>query len=97
MKKLSAAYVKLNPKSTIEVLQSDSTEGIHGVIRGTVDIGMVSRNLTDSEKSSGIRATVIAIDGIAVIVNKANPVRKLSDDTVRKIYIGDITAWSIIK
>ena len=67
MEKLAEAYKALNPDVAIEVNQSDSTTGVNMATEGTCDIGMVSRELKDSE--SGVKATVIAQDGIAVIVN----------------------------
>ena len=70
MEKLSEAYRALNSGVTIEVQQSDSTTGMTSAIDGTCDIGMASRDLKDSELSAGLKNTVIALDGIAVIVNK---------------------------
>jgi phosphate transport system substrate-binding protein len=66
-------------------------------IEGICDIGMASRELKDSEKEKGLHATVIAIDGIAVIVNPENSVSGLTTEQVRKIYTGEITKWSEIK
>ena len=64
---------------------------------GTCDIGMASRDLKDEEKSSGLTATVIATDGIAVIVNKENPTDGLTSDQVKSIYVGDTTDWADVK
>lgn len=72
MEKLIEAYKKVNANVTIELQQSDSTTGMTQAGDGTVDIGMASRELKDSEKSKGLKGTKIAIDGIAVIVNKDN-------------------------
>jgi len=94
MEKLAEAYRLKNPGVTVEVSQSDSTTGINSAIQGVCDIGMASRNPKDSELSQGIRNTVIAVDGIAVIVNRANPVSDIPKDAVRKIYTGDVTEWS---
>ena len=66
-------------------------------IDGTCDIGMASRELKDSETEAGLTATSIALDGIAVIVNQNNPVEDLSSDTVKGIYVGDITEWSAVQ
>ena len=97
MEKLSEAYEELNPDVTIEVQQSDSTTGMTSAIEGVCDIGMASRELKDSELEQGLIPTVIAIDGIAVIVNRELPVDELSSETVRDIYTGDITDWSNVR
>ena len=97
MKKLAGSYMELNPSTDIEVFQSDSTVGIKKAAAGDVDIGTASRKLTSEEKNNGIYHSVIAMDGIAIIVNKANPVRSLSSDSIRRIYTGNITEWSEIK
>ncbi len=96
MEKLKEAYVKLNPNAAIEILQNDSSTGISSAADGTCDIGMASRELKDSEKEKGISSTVIATDGIAVIVNKENTVSNLTAEQVMKIYIGEITEWDEI-
>lgn len=93
MEKLKEAYAALNPNVEIEVQQSDSSSGVTNTIDGTCDIGMASRELKDSETSEGVKATVIAKDGIAVIVNNANPIEDLTSDQVKKIYLGEITKW----
>ena len=72
MEKLKEAYMALNPDVTVEVQQSDSTTGMTSAIDGAYDIGMASRELKDSELEAGLTPTVIAQDGIAVIVNKEN-------------------------
>jgi phosphate transport system substrate-binding protein len=97
MEKLKEAYQAINPNATIEIQQSDSTTGMTSAIEGICDIGMASRELKDSEKEKGLHATVIAIDGIAVIVNPENSVSGLTTEQVRKIYTGEITKWSEIK
>ena len=76
----------------VEVNQSDSSTGVSSAIDGTCDIGMASRELKDDEASE-LEATVIATDGIAVIVNKANTADELSADQVKSIYVGDVTTW----
>ena len=91
MEKLSEAYKALNPDVTIEVNQSDSTTGVNMAAEGTCDIGMVSRELKDSE--SGVKATVIAQDGIAVIVNPDASIDELTSDQVKGIYTGELTTW----
>ncbi len=94
MEKLSEAYKALNSGVTIEVQQSDSTTGMTSAIDGTCDIGMASRDLKDSELSAGLKNTVIALDGIAVIVNKDSSITDLTSEQVKDIYTGVITDWS---
>lgn len=94
MEKLSEAYAALNPSVNLEVLQSDSTTGVNSTIEEICDIGMASRELKSAEIESGAVPTVIALDGIAVIVNKENPVSDVTKDAVRSIYVGEITKWS---
>lgn len=94
MEKLKEAYQKVNPNATVTVQQSDSTQGISDVAEGLCDIGMASRALKDSELSKGLTPAVIAMDGIAVIVNKENAVEDIRAEVVQKIYTGEITAWS---
>jgi len=94
MEKLREAYLAINTNATIEINQSDSTTGVNSVINDICDIGMASRELKGSELSSGITPTVIALDGIAVIVNNKNTVDNLTVEQVRKIYMGDVTKWS---
>ena len=93
MEKLKEAYTAVNPNATIEVQQSDSTTGMTSTIDGTYDIGMASRELKDSEKEAGLTPTVIAMDGIAVVVNNDNPTDELSSDQVKSIFTGDVLTW----
>ena len=97
MEKLKEAYVAINPDVQIEVQQSDSTTGMTSAAEGVCDIGMASRELKDSELSAGLTPTVIATDGIAVIVNKDSSVDSLTSDQVKGIYTGTITKWSEVK
>lgn len=97
MEKLKEAYVAINPNVTVEVQQSDSTTGVTSAIEGACDIGMASRDLKDSEVEKGAQAQAIALDGIAIIVNKENKVDELSSEVIKKIYIGEITNWSEVK
>ena len=92
MEKLIEAYKKVNPNADIALQTSDSTTGMTSTIEGSYDIGMASRELKDDEASE-LEATVIATDGIAVIVNKANTADELSADQVKSIYVGDVTTW----
>ena len=96
MEKLAEAYQEINPDVTIEVNQSDSTTGVTSAIEGACDLGMASRDLKDSETSEGAQATVIATDGIAVIVNNESTVEDLTSDQVKQIFTGEITSWSEI-
>ena len=71
-----------------------SGSGITAVSEGRCDIGLSSRSLKDDEKASGLAETVLAYDGIAIIVNTENPVSELSLEELAKIYTGEITNWS---
>ncbi len=97
MQKLKEAYEKLNPDITIEIQESDSTTGINSVAEGSFQIGMSSRGLTAEEEKKGLTSTVIATDGIAVIVNAKNTVESLSSQQVKEIYMGEITDWAELK
>lgn len=94
MEKLKEAYLEKNPNVTIEVQQSDSSSGMTDAIDGTCDIGMASRELKDSETSEGLTPTVIALDGIAVIVNNDSPVTNLTSQQVKDIFTGVSAVWS---
>lgn len=96
MEKLKEAYLALNPNAEIEVQQTDSTSGMTSVIDGVVDIGMASRELKQSELDVGLVNTVIAMDGIAVIVNNENPLEDITSDNVRAVYMGEVTDWSVL-
>ncbi|MCL1799310.1 MAG: extracellular solute-binding protein [Eggerthellaceae bacterium] len=93
MEKLAEAYKAANPKVTVEVQQSDSTTGMNMAMEGTCDIGMASRDLKDSETSGGLSATVIAIDGLAVIVSNNCGIDGLSSEQVKSIFTGEATTW----
>lgn len=95
MEKLAEAYQKVNKDVTVEVNTSDSSTGMSQAAEGTVDIGMASRELKDSETAKGIKGTVIAKDGIAVIVNKSNTVEDIELDQLKGIYTGSITTWEL--
>ena len=94
MEKLKEAYNALNAKVDIEIQLSDSTTGVNATVDGVCDIGMASRALKDSEIEKGVTATVIAMDGIAVIVNNANPLADIATQTVQDIYTGAVLNWS---
>lgn len=97
MEKLAEAYEKLNPEIKIEVQMSDSTTGVNSALNGVCEIGMASRELKDSEKAKGALQTKIAIDGIAVIINKENPTENASIQSVKDLYIGTISKWGDVK
>lgn len=94
MEKLVEAYKEAGSTDDIEVQGNGSSAGIKAAIDGTADIGMASRELSEEEKSSGITETVIAYDGIAVVVNPVNGVTALTQDQVKGIFEGTITNWS---
>lgn len=97
MEKLKEAYVKVNPDVTIDVQQNDSSSGMKGAIDGIYDIGMASRDVKDSEKEAGLNTIKIALDGIAVIVNKDNTLDSITSEQIKNIYTGSLTKWSEIK
>lgn len=95
MEKLAEEYEKVNPKVNIEVNTSDSSTGMSAAAGGTVDIGMASRDLKDSEIKKGLKGTAIAKDGIVVIVNKENTITDLTLEQLKKIYTGETTTWEL--
>lgn len=97
MEKLKEAYVKVNPDVTIDVQQNDSSSGMKGAIDGIYDIGMASRDVKDSEKEAGLNSIKIALDGIAVIVNKDNALDAITSEQIKNIYTGSLAKWSEIK
>lgn len=96
MEKLIESYKKINSNAVIELQTSDSTTGVTNAINGTCDIGMASRGLKSSEKEKGVNEVTIAIDGIAVIVNKENPIVGLSKAQVESIFTGKVEKWNNI-
>lgn len=97
MQKLMEAYRAVNPNAEIEVQQSDSTTGMQSVLEGVCDIGMASRALKDSEVEAGLTGTVMALDGIAVIVNRDNVRDDLTLSSVRDIFTGAVLDWSEVQ
>ncbi|MCC8103120.1 MAG: substrate-binding domain-containing protein [Clostridiales bacterium] len=93
MEKLAEAYAEINADLEIEVMQSDSTTGVTSTIDGNYNIGMASRELKEEEEEEGISATMIAQDGIAVIVNNESGITELTTEQVMQIYTGEITTW----
>ena len=94
MEKLIEAYKTVNPNAELELLTSDSTTGVSGALDGSYTIGMASRELKDSETEGDAVSTVLAQDGIAVVVNPANSVEDLTVDQIKGIYTGELTVWS---
>lgn len=97
MEKIAESYKSVNPNATIEILQSDSTTGVNSVVEGIADIGMVSREVKESEVKKGLKVQVLATDGLAVIVNKANGLDNISKESVKKIFMGELTDWGEVK
>mgnify|MGYP003294254800 CR=1 FL=1 len=97
MEVLADEYKALNEGVTIEIQQTGSSAGMTSTIEGACDIGMASRDVKDSEMAEGLIPTVIAMDGIAVIVNHENAVENLTSEQIRGIYTGEITDWSEIQ
>lgn len=95
MEKLIEAYKAVNPNASIELQTSDSTTGMTSTIEGSYDIGMASRELKE-EEAAELEPTVIATDGIAVVVNNTNPLDELSADQVKDIYVGNVSTWDEI-
>ena len=95
MEKLIEAYKAVNPNASIELQTSDSTTGMTSTIEGSYDIGMASRELKE-EEAAELEPTVIGTDGIAVVVNNANPLDELSADQVKDIYVGNVSTWDEI-
>lgn len=93
MEALVEAYKNLNPNAEVTLQQSDSTTGMNDAKNGVSDLGMASRELKASELEAGLTPKAIAVDGIAVIVNKENAVDNLTMDQIKSIYLGEQTSW----
>ena len=91
MEKLAEAYKAINPNVEIEVQMSDSTTGVTSAIEGICDIGMASREIKEEETAQGVTGQVIAMDGIAIIVNNENPISALESSQVKDIFTGAVT------
>lgn len=94
---MAEEYMSLNPGASVEIQQNGSSAGIHDVLENVSEIGMSSRGLTESETKSGISSSVMAFDGIAVIVNHSNPVSNLTSGQVRSIFNGSVKEWSCLE
>lgn len=97
MEVLAEEYMKINKDVNIEIQQSGSSAGMTSAIADACDIGMASRDVKDSELSEGLIQTTIAMDGIAVIVNKDNSIDNLTSEQIMKIYTGEVTKWSDVQ
>lgn len=96
IEKLQEAYTALNPDITFEMQANGSSQGIKAAIDGSYDIGMSSRELKEDEASQ-LNKHVLAIDGIAVIINNENPTTNLAGEVITKIYTGEVTAWNEVE
>lgn len=92
MEKIQEVYEAENTNVTLEIQQPGSGTGIKNAIEGVAEIGMSSRELKDDEKTS-VEGTIIAYDGIALMVNPKNPVKDITLEQVKDIYTGKITNW----
>ncbi len=92
MEELIEAYKALNPGAEIELNTTDSTGGMNDAMSGVCDIGMASRELKESETAQ-LTGTTIAMDGIAVIVNNANPTEDMTVEQIKAVYTGEVTTW----
>ena len=90
---LGESFMAMNKDVKFTYNPTGSGSGIQAVSEGRCDIGLSSRALKDDEKASGLIETVVALDGIAIVVNPENPVSDLDIDTIAKIYTGEITNW----
>ena len=90
---LSESYMAANKDVTVNYNPTGSGAGITAVQEGTCDIGLSSRALKDEEKAAGLKETVLAYEGIAIIVHPDNPVSDLSIEQIAKLYTGEITNW----
>ena len=91
---LTEGFKEVQPGITVNYTGSGSSAGVTGAQDGTCDIGLASRALTDDEKAGGLTETIVALDGIAVIVNADSPVADLSVEQIAQIFTGEITDWS---
>jgi phosphate transport system substrate-binding protein len=94
VEKLAEEYKKINPSVDIEIQESDSTSGISDVSAGRCQIGMSSRKLSAEEEDFGLREIPIALDALAVVVNKKSQICNASKEEISAVYRGAITRWS---
>ena len=88
------SFSGLYPDVTVNYSGTGSGSGITNALAGTVDIGLSSRALTDEEKAEGAVENIVALDGVAIVVNPENTVTDLTIDQIAQIYKGEITNWS---
>ena len=99
---LAEAYKAKNPDTSFEIAAEGSTTGLTAIIEGTAAIGMSSRHAKPTEVSAGkakgveLKETIVAYDGIAVIINASNPIKNLTKKQVEQIFTGDVTDWSAV-
>ena len=93
MEKLKEAYLVINPSASIEIQTSDSTTGMSNAKAGLCDIGMASRTLKQSELDAGLQPQVLAMDGIAIIINNENPLVSLTAEQIAQIFMGEVLTW----
>src|SRR4029079_9847506 len=99
---LAEAFKAQHPDTTFDIAAEGSTTGIAAIIDGTAQIGMASRRAKPAEvgaasgKGINMKPTIVAYDGIAVIVNSANPIKGLTKKQVEQIFTGDVTDWSAV-
>lgn len=96
MEVLAEEYSKLNEGVQIDITSNGSSAGMTAAMDGTADIGMASRDLKEEEEAE-LESTPIAVDGIAVIVNKSNNIESLTLEQVRQIFTGEITEWEEVQ
>lgn len=93
---LSEDFMAKNPSITVTYDPTGSGSGIASVASGKADIGLASRGLKDKERSSGLQSTTLALDGIAVVVNKENPIENITLSDLGKVFTGEITNWKTL-
>lgn len=96
MEKLKEAYEGIHSGVSIEIQSTGSSAGMQSAIEGTADLGMASRELKDSELEV-LTGQPIAMDGIAIIINNANPIEDLTIDQVKSVFVGESTAWDSVE
>nr|MCR5773734.1 phosphate ABC transporter substrate-binding protein [Lachnospiraceae bacterium] len=91
---MSESFMEANPGVTVTIEYTGSGAGLESLASGSVDIGNASRSLKDDEKANGAVENIVAIDGIAVIIDKANSITDISAEDLVKVYKGEVTNWS---
>ena len=96
MQMLADSYMEINPNAEISVITSDSTQGLNDMLQGKYDFAMVSRDL-ETYETELVEVNVFARDGIAVVVQKDNPINNVSKDQLKSIFTGELKSWSDVK